>query len=429
MYFYESMSIWNKIYSKEAFEVTKVRDFRLFLYYRFFMTSATLMQSVIVGWQLYDLTKSVLALGMIGLTEVIPQVGIALFAGHFIDLYDRKKIIVYTTLLLLIGSGILTLYSIPSLDVYTVIGTLPIYVTIFITGLVRGILMPANTAFLGQTVRRDQLTRAATWNSMIWHLAAVFGPAAGGLIYGFAGVVPAYLVVFVFYLTGILVIRSTHSPNQFKVNRGEGDMFLRIREGIQYVFRNQILLGAFTLDMFAVLFGGAVALLPVFASEVLNTGPHGLGILRACPAIGAIAMSAFLTFRPPSGKAGYFLLTSVAGFGLSMIVFALSTNFYLSAFVLIISGLFDNVSVVIRSTILQLYTPDEMRGRVAAVNSIFVGSSNELGAFESGVAARLLGLIPSVIFGGSMTLLITLFSAWKAPALRKLSLRENDLEK
>jgi MFS family permease len=180
--------------------------------------------------------------------------------------------------------------------------------------------------------------------------------------------------------------------------------------------------------MFAVLFGGAVAVLPVFASEVLHTGPQGLGILRACPAAGAILMSMILTFRPPSGKAGYMLLASVTGFGLCMIIFALSKNFYLSAAVLLFSGLFDNVSVVIRSTVLQVFTPDEMRGRVAAVNSIFVGSSNELGAFESGVAARLLGLIPSVVFGGCVTLVVTIIAAFKAPKLRELSLKESDLE-
>ncbi len=416
------------ILSKEAFEVTKVRDFRLFLFYRFFMTSATLMQSVIVGWQLYDLTKSVLALGMIGLTEVIPQVSIALFAGHYVDLYDRKKIIATTTLLLLVGSGILTVYSIPSLDAFSLLGTLPIYITVFLTGLVRGILMPAHTAFLGQTVSRKQLPRAATWNSIAWHIAAVLGPAIGGMIYGFIGIVSAYVAVFLFYLTGIILIRLTHSPNRFTVKKGESGMIERIGEGIKYVFKQQVLLGAFALDMFAVFFGGAVAMLPVFASEILNTGPQGLGILRACPATGAIIMSIFLIFRPPSGKSGYFLLTSVACFGLCIITFALSTNFYLSAIVLVLSGLFDNVSVVIRSTILQLYTPDEMRGRVAAVNSIFVGSSNELGAFESGVAARLLGLVPSVIFGGCMTLLVTLGAGLKAPKLRKLSLKESDLE-
>jgi MFS family permease len=411
---------------KDAFEVTRVRDFRLFLYFRFFMTAATLMQSVIVGWQLYDLTKSVLALGMIGLTEVVPQVSIALFAGHFVDLYDRKKIIVYTTLLLLLGSAVLTVYSLPVFNAYTLLGTLPIYFTIFLTGLVRGIIMPANTAFLGQTVKRDQLPRAATWNSMIWHIAAVTGPALGGLIYGFAGVVTAYVSVFLFYLTGILFIRKTHSPNQFKVNKQESDMFERIREGIRYVFKKQVLLSSFALDMFAVFFGGAVALLPVFASDILHTGPKGLGILRAGPAAGAIIMSVYLTLKPPLKKAGYSFLFAVAGFGICMIGFALSTNFYLSIALLVFSGLFDNVSVVIRSTIVQLYAPDEIRGRVAAVNSIFVGSSNELGAFESGVAARLLGLVPSVIFGGSMTLLVTIIAALKAPKLRHLSLRDTE---
>jgi MFS family permease len=428
MYFCPYMTRIRALFSKEAFEVIKVRDFRLFLFYRFFMTSATLMQSVIVGWQLYDLTKSVLALGMIGLAEVIPQVSIALFAGHFVDLYDRKKIIAITTFLLLIGSAILAVYSISSLNAYILFGTMPIYVTIFLTGLVRGILMPAHTAFLGQTVSRKQLPRAATWNSIAWHIAAVLGPALGGMIYGFVGIVPAYSTVFIFFLIGIILIRFTNSPNQFTVKKGESGMFERIREGIDYVFKQQILLGAFALDMFAVLFGGAVAMLPVFASEVLRIGPQGLGILRACPATGAILMSIFLTFRPPSGKAGYFLMASVTGFGLCIIAFALSINFYLSAAILILSGLFDNVSVVIRSTILQVYTPDEMRGRVAAVNSIFVGSSNELGAFESGVAARLLGLIPSVIFGGCMTLLVTFVATVKAPKLRELSLKESELE-
>jgi MFS family permease len=420
------MAKLNAILSKEAFEVVKVHDFRIFLYYRFFLTSAILMQSVIVGWQLYDLTKSVLALGMIGLTEVVPQVSIALFAGHFADLYDRKKIIRYATTLLLVGSGVLTVYSIPALNAYSRIGSVPIYFTIFLTGLVRGIIVPANTAFFGQTVEKKQLARAATWNSMIWHIAAVMGPAIGGMIYGFAGVVSAYISVFIFFLTGIILIRNTHSPNKFKVNKDETDMFERIREGIRYVFKKQVLLSSFALDMFAVLFGGAVALLPVFASDILNVGPRGLGILRACPAAGAIIMSVYLTAKPPLKKAGYSFLIAVAGFGLCMIAFAISRSFYLSAALLVLSGLFDNVSVVIRSTIVQLYAPDEIRGRVAAVNSIFVGSSNELGAFESGVAAKLMGLIPSVIFGGCMTLLVTFIAGLKAPKLRNLSLRETE---
>jgi len=409
----------------EAFEVVHNRNFRLFLIYRFLMTSATLMQSVIVGWQLYNITKDVLSLGMIGLTEVIPQVSIALFAGHYVDIWDRKKIIFNTTFLLLIGSALLFFYSIPSLNMQQLFGIAPIFVTIFITGLVRGILMPANTALLGQLVRREQLTAAATWSSTTWHIAAVTGPALGGLVYGFFGIIPAYALVFAFYLLCSILILFIKNPGKVVQIAGAAEgIFDRIKEGITYVFDNKVLLSAFTLDMFAVLFGGAVAMLPVFASDILKVGPEGLGFLRACPAIGAIIMSVILTFKPPVTRSGPQLLYSVFGFGVSIIVFALSTNFILSAFCLFMSGVFDNVSVIVRASILQIFTSDEMKGRVAAVNSIFIGSSNELGAFESGVAARFMGLIPSVVFGGVMTLLIVSVAAWKSPALRNLSLKE-----
>ncbi len=413
-----------KIFSNEAFEVMHNRNFRLFLMFRFFMTSAILMQSVVVGWLLYNITKDVLSLGMIGLTEVIPQVSIALFAGHFVDIWDRKKIIFYTTFLLLFGSIILLVYSLPAYDFHRMFGVVPIFVTIFLTGLTRGILMPANTALLGQLVPRKLLTGAATWNSTVWQVGAVTGPAIGGLVYGFFGVIPALSLVLFFYLLCTVLLLFIKSPGKIVVLPGSTEgIFARMREGIHYVFKNQILLGAFTLDMFAVLFGGAVAMLPVFASDVLKVGPEGLGILRACPAIGAIMMSVVLTFYPPVKRSGRLLLFSIVGFGLSMIVFALSKNFYLSAFVLFLSGVFDDVSVVIRASILQLFTSDEMKGRVAAVNSIFIGSSNELGAFESGVTARLMGLIPSVVFGGVMTLLVVTFAAVKSPTLRKLNLK------
>jgi len=410
----------------EAFDVVRNHNFRLFLIYRFLLTAATLMQSVIVGWQLYNITKDVLSLGMIGLTEVIPQVSIALFAGHFVDKWDRKKIIFYTTFLLLAGSSLLTVYSIPSLNIDKLWGVTPIFVTVFISGLVRGILMPANTALLGQLVRRDLLTAAATWSSTVWHIAAVMGPAIGGLVYGYLGIVPAYtlvLTLFMFCSVILLFIKNTGKVVQI-LGAAEG-ILVRIKEGILYVFRNKVLLSAFALDMFAVLFGGAVAMLPVFASDVLKVGPEGLGLLRACPAIGAIIMSVILTFRPPVSRSGHQLLYSVFGFGVCMIVFAVSTSFLLSAICLFLSGVFDNVSVIVRASILQIFTSDEMKGRVAAVNSIFIGSSNELGAFESGVAARLMGLVPSVIFGGVMTLVIVSAAAWKSPALRNLSLKES----
>ena len=414
----------SKFFSNEAFEVMHNRNFRLFMAYRFLMTSATLMQSVVVGWLLYNITKSVLSLGMIGLTEVIPQVSIALFAGHFVDIWDRKRIIFYTTFLLLFGSAILIVYSLPSFNFYQLLGVTPIFITIFLTGLTRGILMPAHTALLGQLVPRKLLTGAATWSGTVWQVGAVTGPALGGLVYGFFGVVAALTLVFFFYLVCTILLLFIKSPGKVIVSAGSTEgIFARMKEGIHYVFNSQALLGAFTLDMFAVLFGGAVAMLPVFASDILKVGPEGLGILRACPAIGAILMSVILTFYPPVKHSGPLLLFSVFGFGLSIVVFALSKNFYLSAFVLFLSGVFDDVSVVIRASILQIFTSDEMKGRVAAVNSIFIGSSNELGAFESGVAARLMGLVPSVVFGGVMTLLVVTFAAVKSPTLRKLNLK------
>lgn len=415
-----------KFFSKEAFAVMHIRNFRLFLAYRFFMTSATLMQAVIVGWQLYDITKNPLSLGMIGLTEVIPQVSIALFAGHFVDIWDRKKIMSRTSLLLLVGSAILLVSAVQIKGVSFLMGTMPIFITVFIVGLTRGILMPAHTALLGQLVPRELLTGAATWGSTVWQVAAVTGPAVGGLVYGFFGIVPAYLLVFSFFLICVVILAFIKSPGKVVQDKERDDrIFVRIGEGIRYVFKNQVLLGAFSLDMFAVLFGGAVAMLPVFASDILKVGPEGLGLLRACPAIGAILMSVYLTFYPPVKHSGQLMLYSVAGFGLSIIVFALSKNFYLSAACLFFSGAFDFVSVVVRSSILQLYTSNEMKGRVSSVNSIFVGSSNELGAFESGTAASLMGLVPSVVFGGVMTLVVVSIAAVSAPKLRNLSLKDS----
>jgi MFS family permease len=284
--------------------------------------------------------------------------------------------------------------------------------------------MPAHTALLGQLVPREKLAKAATWNSASWHIAAVLGPAIGGLIYGFFGIIAAYSTVFCFFLISIVLILSTKKVAKVVVEKKNDEgIFISIKEGIRFVFKSEMLLGAFSLDMFAVLFGGAVAMLPAFASDILKVGPEGLGFLRSCPAIGAILMSFILMVRLPEHKTGTYLMWAVVGFGFCMIGFALSTNFYLSALLLFLSGIFDNVSVVIRSTILQLYTPNEMRGRVASVNSIFIGSSNELGAFESGSAARFMGLVPSVVFGGVMTLVVVGFAAKMAPGLRKLSLK------
>jgi len=385
---------------------------------------ATLMQSVIVSWHMYYLTHNVLWLGFIGLVEVIPQISISLFAGHYIDLWDRKKIVRNSTIILLIGSSILALYSIESFHSFERLGIWPIFISIFLTGLSRGILMPAHTALLGQLVDKKDYANAATWNSANWQIGAVMGPALGGLIYGFSTITVAYSsIIFIYFISLYMISRVQIKHIVNKALTGDEDIFSRIREGIRFVLQSPELLGAFSLDMFAVLFGGAVALLPVFASDVLHVGPEGLGFLRACPAIGAIIMSFYLMFHPPVHNSGRTLLFAVSAFGLCMIGFAFSHWFWLSALLLLLSGLFDNVSVVIRGTILQLYTPEHMRGRVASVNSIFIGSSNELGAFESGVTAKLMGLVPSVAFGGIMTLIVVGTTAKINPVLRRLSLK------
>lgn len=412
------MKLW---FSGKAFAVIHVKNFRYYVSYRILMTMATLMQSVIVGWQIYNLTHNVLWLGFIGLVEVIPQVSISLFAGHYIDLYNRRKIVNYTTLLLILGSLILLIYS-ANVGYYSAkYGTLPIFITIFFTGFARGILNPANVALMGQLIPRNLYANAAIWNSASWQVAAVMGPAIGGLVYGYWGIIPAYSLVLGFYSLSFFMIMFIKS-GRHEVIETEESVFTRIRSGISFVFKTPELLGAFTLDMFAVLFGGAVAMLPVFASDILFAGPQGLGLLRACPAIGATITAFVLMFYPPVKKTGKVLFISVLGFGVCMIGFALSRSFILSGLLLILSGAFDNISVVIRGTILQLFTPDEMRGRVASINSIFIGSSNELGAFESGVAAKIMGLVPSVVFGGFMTLAVVFTTIKVNKPLRKLSL-------
>ena len=407
----------------DAYAVLKYRDFRLFMFFRFFTTIAFQMQGIIVGWQMYELTHDPLALGLIGLAEALPNISVALFAGHAADRYNRKRIIILFTFLFLSGTLLLFLFSIKDLGILAIMGVLPIYLVVMISGISRSFIYPANIAMMSQLIPRYLYTNASTWNSTMWHIAAITGPAIGGLVYGFFGVRVAYLTVLFFLMLALSLLSVVKNRPAPPVSQEE-TLFQRLSSGLKFVYRNQILLGTMSLDMFAVLFGGAVAMLPVFAAEVLMVGPQGLGFLRAAPMAGAVVMSLFIAHRRPMIHAGRYLLIGVAGFGVSIICFALSHNFYLSLGLLMLSGMFDNISVIIRSTAMQLITPDEMRGRVASVNAIFIGSSNEIGSFESGVAARLLGLIPSVIFGGSMTLLIVAITARVAPRLRNLNLRE-----
>jgi sugar phosphate permease len=381
------------------------------------------MLSVIVGWQLYDITGDPLDLGLIGMAEFIPQIGIALFAGHMADRFDRRLMVMLTNAGFLLCSLILLAFSFNLWEMQSVLGVMPIFVVVFIIGLVRGTMYPAIVAFWGQLVPKELYPQASTWNSGVWHISAVAGPAIGGLVYGFGGVEAAHFTVLGFASVALflLALVPRYPVPERKTDDG---LWTSLGVGIRFVFKQKVILGSMALDMFAVLFGGAVAMLPVFAADVLHTGPEGLGLLRACPAFGAVLMSAWLAYYPPVKNSGFKLFAGVAGFGICIIAFALSEWFWVSAAILILSGVFDNISVVIRSTIIQVYTPEHMRGRVAAVNSIFIGSSNELGAFESGVAAKLMGLIPSVVFGGAMTLVTVGLTAWLSPAMRKLKLGE-----
>ncbi len=406
----------------DAYAVLRLKDFRLFILGRFFLTIAIQMQSVIVGWQIYEQTHDALSLGLIGLAEAIPFLCVALFAGHVADVVNRKKIIIATVVFYFFGAVALFLLSYKFTSVFQHLGSLPIYGVVFLTGIARGFHYPAQAAFMAQIVPRKLYANSSTWNSTIWHIAAISGPALGGLFYGFFGIDIAYFTVVCFVILSFILFAVVKNIDLPAKEENES-LFRSLTSGVIFVFKNQIILGAMTLDMFAVLFGGAVALLPIFAGEVLKVGPEGLGFLRAAPAAGAVLMALILAFKPPLKHAGYNLLIGVCGFGISIIIFAISSNFYLSLFLLALSGMFDNISVILRNTIMQLFTPDNMRGRVASVNSIFIGSSNEIGSFESGLAAKLLGLIPSVIFGGSMTVLIALSTFKFAPNLRKLNLQ------
>lgn len=405
----------------DAYAALKIKDFRLFIMARFALTFAIQMQSVIIGWQVYSITKDPLSLGLIGLAEAIPFLSIALYAGHVADTVNRRKIILISVSVYFVGAICLLLLSSDLSFLLRTFRIFPIYAVIFCTGLARGFFYPAQSALMAQLVPRKLYANSSTWNSTFYEIAAVSGPAIGGLIYGFAGINFAYLTVIVFVALSLLCFSRMASKPLPVTNKNE-TLMQNLAAGLKFVFSHQIVLAALSLDMFAVLFGGAVSLLPIFAMDILKTGPQGLGILRAAPAIGSVLMAFFLAYHPPLRKAGHNLLIAVCGFGVSIILFALSRNFILSFLLLAMSGMFDDVSVIIRATIIQLFTPDEMRGRVASVNSIFIGSSNEIGSFESGLAAKLLRVVPSVIFGGMMTLIVVASTYKLAPKLRNLNL-------
>jgi MFS family permease len=395
----------------------RLPEFRHWMVAAAFATLASRALAVALGFQIYDLSKDPLALGILGLVEAIPSIGLSLFGGHIADRHDRRRIVLITR-----GVSVLAALAFAALSLNVqVVGLAALYAVVFVAGIARGFADPANSAFEAQVIPRELYVNASTWSGTMWQATSIVGPALGGFVYAFFGVTNTYLLIAaLFALAWVFMSRIKKKPIPL-VQEGES-IWTSIGLGVRYVFRSQIFVGAMALDLFAVLFGGAIALLPIFATDILNVGPQGLGLLVAAPSAGALIAMLWSTRRPPVKNAGKILLTVVAGFGVSMIVFALSKNFFLSLFALAMSGMFDGVSIVIRETILRLYSPDALRGRIAAVNWIFIGSSNEIGAFESGIAAKLVGAVPAVWIGGILTLCIVAVTALFAPKLRNLHL-------
>jgi MFS family permease len=401
------------------------RGFTGLLFYRLLAMLSYQIVAVTVGWHIYELTGDPLALGLVGLAEVVTYFAVAPFAGYLVDHLPQRRLgiaacagLVATALLLTaVGAG-----AIPARGTWLA-DTGMIYAAIALTGMARAFLGPVYNGLFAKVLPRAQFGRGAGIGSAAFQFGLVLGPALGGIVIGTAGKTAAYALAAACAALAALALLWLRVEERPLVGE-RAPIFASIGEGLRFVFGHQILFGALALDMFAVLFGGAVALLPAFIKDILQAGPEALGLLRAALAAGAVLVGLWLARHPPERHAGRLLLASVAGFGVCMIAFALSRELWLSAALLLASGMFDGVSVVLRSTILQLATPDAMRGRVSAINGIFIGSSNELGAFESGLAARLLGLVPSVIFGGCMTLGVVAATAKLAPRLRRLDLRE-----
>ena len=403
----------NIMESHDPYAALRYQDFRLLLSGRFLTSFAAEMLSFAIAWELWLRTHSAYALGMVGLVQVIPVLLLSLPAGHIADQHNRKRIVLLSETFLAVcalGLGWLS---------YTQGSLILIYVLLLGIGISRAFNDPASSTLIPQTVPAENYTNAATWNSGVWQVASISGPAVAGIavgifksvtfIYIFDAIAALTFCVLLAFIKGKPLALARKSPT-----------LQSLREGLVFMRDTKIILAAITLDMFAVLFGGAVALLPIYATDILNVGPTGLGILRAAPSVGAVIMAVSLAYLPPMKKAGQTLLFAVAGFGIATIIFGLSTSFILSVAMLCLLGCLDNISVVIRGTLLLTQTPDEMRGRVSSVNNVFIGISNELGSFESGFVAGLFGPVIAVVFGGIGTLLVVLALAKFSPELRDL---------
>lgn len=410
----------------DPYEALRYKEFKFFLMMRFAMVFAWSMQFVIIEWEVYSLTKDPLSLGIIGLMEIIPAVAMSLFAGHIVDQSEKKQLLFKCILAFSAISLGLFLITVPSLvqDLSLQITLYIIYALVFFGGLVRAFIGPTVFSLLSLVVPKKAYPNAATWSSSIWQMGAMVGPAIAGISISMVGVSWSMCTVFICSLFAILFLSKIEQKPILNPKIGE-PMMKSLKEGVRFVFANKTILGSISLDMIAVLFGGAMALLPIFAQDILKVGSEGFGVLRAAPAIGAFITMILSAYVSLNKKAGIKLLVAIFMFGVCIIIFGLSKIFWVSVLAMFFSGIFDGISVVIRNTILQLHTPDHMRGRVASVNSIFVGSSNELGAFESGLTAKLMGTVNAVIFGGTMTLITVVFTGFISPSFRKLDLRKD----
>ena len=410
----------------DPYAALRFKEFNVFLLVRFALVFGWSMQFIIIEWQVYTLTKDPLSLGIIGLMEIIPAFTMALFAGHIVDQSEKRNLLAKCIAAFsFISFGLFLLTWPRVVGDWTVNSVLYcIYGLVFFGGFLRSFFGPTIFSLVALIVPKKVYPNAATWNSSTWQMASVLGPAFAGACIHWIGVHWSLCVVFGLVISSLIFLFKIPPKPILNPKIGE-PIFQSLKEGVRFVFKTKAILGAITLDMVAVLFGGAVAVLPVFAQDILKVGPEGFGVLRAAPAVGAFLTMLVTAYIPISRHAGMKLLIAIFGFGLCIIVFGISSVFWISVIALFFSGVTDGVSMVIRQTILQLKTPDDMRGRVASVNSMFVGSSNELGAFESGLTAKLMGAVSAVVFGGTMTLITVVTTGIVSPSFRKLDLTED----
>ena len=397
----------------------KIPEYRNLLAGRLLFIMGLRMTGTLVGWWIYNLTNAPFAIGLIGLSEVIPAISMALYAGHIIDISEKRKLLLTSVLLYIVCILLLLLLSSTPQGAEKHRIAIGIYSIIFITGILRSFIGPTFSVMVAQIVPKKTLQNATTWNQGTWLTASVTGHALGGYLISLVDITYTLVVISILLILSLFFMFRLNQKPSLNI-KGEKKTWESVKEGLTFVFKTKELFGAISLDLFAVLFGGAVAMVPVYARDILQVGAKGFGLLNGAADLGSICIVVLLTIFPLKARQGKTLLFAVAGFGTCIIIFALSKVFWLSFVALTIAGMVDGISVVIRGTIMQLKTPDNMRGRVMSVNSMFINSSNELGQFESGLAAKVMGVIPSVVFGGCMTLFVVLVTWLKAPSLRKM---------